>query len=180
MKTTTHLTVPLALFSLAALQGIVPRSAVRYIPRHCRVCEQSADFGRDRSRQGGACQGRRVTTREGRRRASEATDPRGRPPAARPGPRGEARAQLQQQEQSERTNLERAVAQMQTDLQQLQRQVSGEMQGKVKAALDDLVKGKDVLMVVQSENVVVWAAPALDMTSEVIERLNAGDPPVGR
>ena len=83
------------------------------------------------------------------------------------------RTRLQAQEQQQRTDLEKAVSQSQTDLQSLQRQISSEMAVKVKAAIADLVKGTGVQVVLSADTTVVWAAPGLDLTSPVIERLNA-------
>jgi len=83
------------------------------------------------------------------------------------------RTRLQTQEQQQRTDLERAVAQGQVDLQNLQRQISNELGTKVKAAIQDLVKGTAVQIVLSADTTVVWAANGLDLTSPVIERLNA-------
>jgi hypothetical protein len=51
------------------------------------------------------------------------------------------RTRLQAQEQQQRTDLEKAVNQSQVDLQNLQRQISNELGVKVKAAIQDVVKG---------------------------------------
>jgi len=83
------------------------------------------------------------------------------------------RTRLQAQEQQQRTELEKAVSQSQVDLQNLQRQISNELGIKVKAAIEDLVKGTGVQVVLSADTTVVWAAQGLDLTSSVIERLNA-------
>ena len=83
------------------------------------------------------------------------------------------RTRLQAQEQQQRTDLEKAVNQSQVDLQNLQRQISNELGVKVKAALGDVVKGTGVQVVLSADTTVVWAAQGLDLTSPVIERLNA-------
>ena len=83
------------------------------------------------------------------------------------------RTRLQAQEQQQRTDLEKAVSQSQVDLQNLQRQISNELGVKVKAAIEDLVKGTGVQVVLSADTTVVWAAQGLDLTSPVIERLNA-------
>jgi Skp family chaperone for outer membrane proteins len=90
-------------------------------------------------------------------------------------PDGTARLPLQQQEQQQRADLDRATAQAQADIQALQRQIATDMQGKVRAQLTELLKGTDIQVVVQLETAIVWAAPGLDLTSAVIERLNASD-----
>ena len=83
------------------------------------------------------------------------------------------RTRLQAQEQQQRTDLEKTVTQSQVDLQSLQRQISSELGVKVKAAIEDLVKGTGVQVVLSADTTVVWAAQGLDLTSRVIERLNA-------
>jgi Skp family chaperone for outer membrane proteins len=83
------------------------------------------------------------------------------------------RTRLQAQEQQQRTDLEKAVTQSQVDLQNLQRQIQSELGVKVKAAIQDLVKGTGVQVVLSADTTVVWAAQGLDLTSPVIERLNA-------
>lgn len=86
---------------------------------------------------------------------------------------GAERTSLQQRELGQRTELERATAQAQAELQNFQRQLTIDLQPKVKAILQDLLKGTDIQLVLQSEAVVIWAAPGLDLTSAIIERLNA-------
>ena len=84
-----------------------------------------------------------------------------------------ARVRLRAEEQRLRTELERAVAQSQADLQTMQRQISAEVATKVKAAVEEVVKGTGVQVVLNSETTVVWSAPGLDLTSQVIEKMNA-------
>ncbi|MBK5296216.1 MAG: OmpH family outer membrane protein [Vicinamibacteria bacterium] len=84
-----------------------------------------------------------------------------------------ARVRLRAQEQQQRTELERTAAQSQADFLSLQRQVSAEVATKVKAAVQEVVKGTEVHLVLNGESSVVWAAPGLDLTSAVIERMNA-------
>jgi Skp family chaperone for outer membrane proteins len=86
---------------------------------------------------------------------------------------GPARETLQKQEQEQRAELERATAQAQLDLQTLQRQISTELIVHVKAVLDELLKGSDTQVVLQSEAVVIWTVPGADLTATVVERLNA-------
>ena len=84
-----------------------------------------------------------------------------------------ARVRLRAEEQQQRTELERLAAQSQSDLQTLQRQVSAEVATKVKAAVEEVIKGTGVQIVLNGESSVVWASPGLDLTSLVIERMNA-------
>ena len=86
------------------------------------------------------------------------------------------RTRLQTQEQQQRTELERLVAQSQTDLQTLQRQIQTDLGAKVKTAIEAVVKQTGVQVVLSADTTVVWAAPGLDLTGAVIERLNAPAP----
>jgi Skp family chaperone for outer membrane proteins len=90
---------------------------------------------------------------------------------------GGGRIQLQQQEVQQRTDLERATAQAQADLQTLQREVNTALQTKVRAVVDDLVKGQNIQVVLNGEAAVIWAAPGTDLTAAVIARLNAKPAP---
>jgi Skp family chaperone for outer membrane proteins len=83
------------------------------------------------------------------------------------------RARLQTQEQQQRTEFEQAVTKAQTDIQSLQRLISAELGTKLKAVIEEVVKGTGVQMVLTGENTLVWAAPGLDLSSIVIEKLNA-------
>ena len=89
---------------------------------------------------------------------------------------GDERVRLQAQEQQQRAEFEKAVAQSQVDIQALQRQISVELTPKVKAAVEQIVKSTGVHVVLSGENTVVWAAPGLDLTTRVIEQMNASAP----
>ena len=82
------------------------------------------------------------------------------------------RVPLQQQELVQRGDLERATAQAQADIQALQREINTDLQAKVKAALDELLKGTSIQVVVQLETSIIWSVPGLDVTTAVIQRLN--------
>jgi Skp family chaperone for outer membrane proteins len=82
------------------------------------------------------------------------------------------RTQLQQQEQQQRIELERATTQAQIDLQALQRQLQSDFQTRLKPVVEEVAKTEDVQIVINGDNAVVWAAPSLDLTSLVIDRLN--------
>ena len=86
---------------------------------------------------------------------------------------GAERLPLQLQEQQQRQDLERTITQGQSDIQSLQRQVNAEILAKVKEILDDVLKGRDIQLVLNVETAIVWAAPGLDLTPLVLERLNA-------
>ena len=88
----------------------------------------------------------------------------------------EERARLTQQETTERTDIDRAAIQMQQELQKLQNEISGELRQKIVAVLNEVLKGTKVEMVANLETAVVWAAPGLDITSLVLEKMNATAP----
>ncbi len=85
-----------------------------------------------------------------------------------------ARIQLQQQEQQQRTDLERSSAQANLELQAVQRQFQNDLQANVKSVVDDLAKSQNLQLVLNGDASVVWAAPGvMDLTATVIQRLDA-------
>lgn len=100
-------------------------------------------------------QARQRTLNETRQKLAEATD-------------AVARGELQREASVQQADFDRAAAQAQIEIQNLQRQISGEVQARVRAALDEILKGRNVAVVLQQETAVIWAAPGLDLTSEVI------------
>jgi outer membrane protein len=83
------------------------------------------------------------------------------------------RAPLQQRVQQQQADLDRATAQMQTDLQTLQRQMQAEIQTRVRAAADQVGREQNLQLILNGDTAVVWAAPGLDVTAAVIDRVNA-------
>jgi len=160
-----------AIFSLASAgQAPAPRatSQVAYISGQ-RILAESRDAKADFARLP-ALQKERATALRAKQQALEATRQK---LAQADGP---TRLQLQQQELEQRTDLERSTVQAQTDLQALQRQLDADLKIKVKAVVEELVKGKNI-QVVLNDTTVIWAAPDTDLTTSVIERLNAGPAP---
>jgi Skp family chaperone for outer membrane proteins len=92
----------------------------------------------------------------------------------------EARPGLEQQEQAQRADLERAAARAQLDVQMLQRQVNAEVLAKVKPIAAAIAKAQGIQVVLDMEGSIVWADSGLDLTDQVLARLNAaesGTPP---
>ena len=83
-----------------------------------------------------------------------------------------SRDRLQQEETQQRADLERAAAQAQNEIQTLQRQIQTDLQNAVKPIVEEIAK-KENVQVVLNDQYLVWAAPTLDMTQAVIERMNA-------
>lgn len=84
-----------------------------------------------------------------------------------------ARGPLEQDEQQRRSELERSVAEGQREIQNLQRQIGAELMTEVRPILQELLAGTDVQIVLQADGPILWAAPGLDLTPAVLERLNA-------
>jgi Skp family chaperone for outer membrane proteins len=91
----------------------------------------------------------------------------------------EERSKLTVQESTLRFEFERAAAQAQVELQNLQREISTELRPKLAAVLGELLKGTKVEAVLNVETAVLWGAPPLDVTAVVIERLNAAEAKAG-
>jgi Skp family chaperone for outer membrane proteins len=83
------------------------------------------------------------------------------------------RPSLQAQEQTQRAELERAAVKAQMDVQALDRQINAELLGKVRQAVGDVIKGRNIQVVLNADSAVIWAAPDLDLTADVIQRLNS-------
>jgi Skp family chaperone for outer membrane proteins len=83
-----------------------------------------------------------------------------------------AKLTLQQKEQQQRSELERATQQAQTDLQNMQREINTDLQQRLKATLDDLMKTQGYQVVMNSDTNLFWSAPELDLTSAVVGRMN--------
>jgi Skp family chaperone for outer membrane proteins len=85
----------------------------------------------------------------------------------------EERARLGSQEVTQRIELERSTMQAQQDLQNLQQEISADLRPKVIAAINEVLKGTRVEVVANLETAIVWALPGLDLTTAVIERMDA-------
>ncbi len=73
-------------------------------------------------------------------------------------------APLQRQETQQRADLERASAQAQLDIQNLQRQVSADLQAKLRVVLLELVKARDIQLVLNADAAVLFVTPDFDLT----------------
>jgi outer membrane protein len=82
------------------------------------------------------------------------------------------RLRLQQQELQQRTDFERASAQLQIDLQNLQREANSDMAARVRATVDELMKTQTYQLVLNSDATLIWSSPELDLTDAVIARMN--------
>lgn len=71
-----------------------------------------------------------------------------------------------------RADYELVSRKLQAEVQQLQGQLLEELQPKVQAALKELVDAEGVTLLLQRD-AVIFAAPTLDLTGKLLERLNA-------
>jgi Skp family chaperone for outer membrane proteins len=88
-------------------------------------------------------------------------------------PDAETRTRLLKQEQDQRAELDRLAAQAQADVQRLQRDVQAELQARVKSALEQMSQAQNYRLVLNADTSVVWSAPGMDVTNQLIDRLNA-------
>lgn len=71
-----------------------------------------------------------------------------------------------------RADYELVARKLQAEVQQLQGEIMEELQPQVQAALKELVEAEGVTLLLQRD-AVIFAAPALDLTGKLLERLNA-------
>jgi len=71
-----------------------------------------------------------------------------------------------------RADYELVARKLQTEVQQLQSEIMEELQPQVQAALKELVEAEEVTLLLQRD-AVIFAAPTLDLTAKLLERLNA-------
>jgi Skp family chaperone for outer membrane proteins len=170
-------TIPIALLpTLFALVGLAqapakrPPLAIGYVSAN-RILVETTDGKAVAARiqamqqqKAAELRGKQQTLETTRQQLSQATE-------------NQVRANLQQQELQQRLDFERSTAQAQVDLQTLQRQSQTEMLGKLKPILEDLAKSHDLLLVINADTALAWAAPALDLTAAAVERMNAKPAP---
>ena len=84
---------------------------------------------------------------------------------------------LKAQETREHSELQQATQQAQIDLQNLQRQSQTDLRRELNDIMTDIVKRRSVQYVLNSDTAVIWAPAGADLTTEVLERLNAAAPP---
>ena len=65
----------------------------------------------------------------------------------------------------------------QAQLQSLQRQISSDVVAKARVVIADLIKDKPIRIVLNADAAIVWAVPELDLTDDVIARMNATQQP---
>jgi outer membrane protein len=87
--------------------------------------------------------------------------------------RASKRAQLMAEEKRQEAELQRATQQAQADFQNLQRELQADLRRQVGALVTEIAKRRGIQFVLNEDSAVVLAPAGIDLTSEVIERLNA-------
>ena len=80
---------------------------------------------------------------------------------------------LIKQELDQKTELERLTAQAQSDSQSSQREMQQQIASHLKPVLDEVGKEQGLDVVLNADVAVLWGNTQLDITNEVIQRLNA-------
>lgn len=82
------------------------------------------------------------------------------------------RDRLSQEETRRRADLQQLTAKAQSDLQNAQVRLQGEVRTQLFPILADIAKRSGVDVVLNSDTV-AWVAPGTDTTNEVVQRMNA-------
>jgi outer membrane protein len=89
-----------------------------------------------------------------------------------------ARVQLEKEIEKQTKDAERFQQDAQAEINELQQEVQNEFVKKLNPIIDQIAKEKGVdLLFNASESGIAWAAPGLDLTADVIKRLDAAAKP---
>lgn len=85
-----------------------------------------------------------------------------------------ARATTEKAAERLQIELQRAQQDAEAAVQELQQQINGELERAVTPVLQQVALDKGILLLFRSDSgAIAWAAPAIDLTGEVVKRLNA-------
>jgi Skp family chaperone for outer membrane proteins len=85
-----------------------------------------------------------------------------------------ARATTQTAADRLQIELQRAQQDAEAAVQELQQQINGELERAVTPVLQQVALDRGILLLFRSDSgAIAWAAPAIDLTGEVVKRLNA-------
>jgi len=91
-----------------------------------------------------------------------------------------ARAQLEKEIERQQKDGERFQQDAQAEVQELQQEVQNEFVKKLTPIIDQLAAEKGLHLVFNAgQSGISWAAPGLDLTPDVIKKLDAGKAPAG-
>src|SRR5262249_41171924 len=89
-----------------------------------------------------------------------------------------ARSQLEKEIERQNTDMQRFQQDAQAEINELQNEVQQDFVRKATPIIDQIAKEKGLQMLFNTENAgFAWADPALNLTSEVIKRLDAAAKP---
>jgi Skp family chaperone for outer membrane proteins len=86
----------------------------------------------------------------------------------------EARARLEREMERQQLELQRAQQDAQLELQNLQADLEEEFNRALRPAIDNVAAARKLHMLLAAGAGILWADPALDLTPEVIARLDGG------
>jgi len=88
-----------------------------------------------------------------------------------------ARSTLEKEIERQQLDLQRFQQDAQAEINELQTEVQGEFARKVQPILDQIAKEKGLQMLFDASNAgFAWVDPGLDLSAEVIKKLDAGKP----
>ena len=85
------------------------------------------------------------------------------------------RTQIQADEDRQRAELKRLTDEAQTQLQTLQREIQTDLRNNLRTVLERLAKDRGLRVVLNSDTAVIWSLPGMDLTDEVLAKLNELD-----
>jgi Skp family chaperone for outer membrane proteins len=85
----------------------------------------------------------------------------------------DSRAKFQAVGQQQAADLQNTIVKAQNEMQELTRQVNADILKRIQLATAEVVKDRQVQVVLNSETAVIWASPSIDLTDAVIARMNA-------
>jgi outer membrane protein len=86
-----------------------------------------------------------------------------------------ARSQQQKEVERLQVDLQRSTQDAQAEVEELQRELQVEFQKKLLPIIGEVASAKGLMMVLSSlDSGLVWADPGLDITADVIKRLDSG------
>lgn len=85
-----------------------------------------------------------------------------------------ARAQAERDIEKMQRELQFAQQDAQTDIQQLTEQLQNEFGQKLQPIVEAVANEKGLHMILQAQQGIAWANPGLDLSDEIVKRLNSG------
>ena len=87
-----------------------------------------------------------------------------------------ARAELEKREAQQVAELKSEASEAQTDVAAAQRQMQADLQTILSPVLNELGKERNIELILNADVAVLWGARHLDLTNDVIQRINSRKP----